>query len=492
MSELPRGWVSTNLSDIGRWSSGGTPSRGRAEYFGQGIPWIKSGDLPDGLIQGTEEQISELGLKNSSAKLMPSGTISIALYGATIGKLGVLTFPAATNQACANVNPDSELIDPQYLFFYLLSERQTLIEKGQGGAQPNISQEIIKSHPITIAPLNEQRRIVAKLEKLLTRVDAAQDRLATIPHILRRFRQSVLAAACSGRLTADWRKEHSNIDPASLLVERINKRRGSSAHVEILALDESPGELPSTWLWARFGSVIGELRNGISTKPSIDPPGTPILRISATRPGRVDLNEVRYLRDANNFLPSCSLAERDLLFTRYNGSLELLGVCGMVRGIGKKVLLYPDKLMRVRFDHDFVLPQYAELFFRAEDVHDRVIAKSKSSAGQNGVSGSDIKAQPFAVPPLAEQQEIVRCVEALFKTADALEARCRTAKTHVDKLTQSILAKAFRGELIPQDPRDEPASVLLGRIRERKHAFDRETIPKTRGSRKRVLTESRN
>jgi hypothetical protein len=121
--------------------------------------------------------------------------------------------------------------------------------------------------------------------------------------------------------------------------------------------------------------------------------------------------------------------------------------------------------MRVRFDHDLVSPQYAELFFQAPNVHDRVIAKSKSSAGQNGVSGSDIKAQPFAVPPLAEQQEIVRRVEALFKTADSLEARYRTAKAHVDKLTQSILAKAFRGELVTQDEKDEPAAVLLERIK---------------------------
>src|SRR5207249_11331689 len=193
--ELPRGWVEITLQDSGAWRTGGTPSRRRADFFGKGIPWVKSGDLPDGPIVKTQEEITKLGLENSAAKLMPAGTISIALYGATIGKLGVMTFPAATNQACANVIPDTRLVDPKFLFNYLLSERRNFIEQGQGGAQPNISQGIVRSHPFPIAPLAEQRRIVAKLETLLDKVDASQQRLAKIPVLLKRFRQSVLAAA---------------------------------------------------------------------------------------------------------------------------------------------------------------------------------------------------------------------------------------------------------------------------------------------------------
>lgn len=121
--------------------------------------------------------------------------------------------------------------------------------------------------------------------------------------------------------------------------------------------------------------------------------------------------------------------------------------------------------MRVRFDHDFILPAYAEIVFQGPEVHERIVAKSKSSAGQNGVSGSDIKAQPFASPPLTEQQEIVRCVESLFALAGQLESRYAKAKAHLDRLTPSILAKSFRGELVPQDPNDEPASALLERVR---------------------------
>src|SRR5258708_6391715 len=147
IDDIPQGWAKTILDEVGSWRSGGTPSRTKPEFFGKGLPWIKSGDLPDGPILKTEEQITDLGLPNSSAKLLPAGAISMALYGATIGKLGRLTFPAATNQACANVVPDDRLVEPNYLFYYLLSERRNFVALGQGGAQPNISQEIVRSHP---------------------------------------------------------------------------------------------------------------------------------------------------------------------------------------------------------------------------------------------------------------------------------------------------------------------------------------------------------
>jgi type I restriction enzyme S subunit len=138
----------------------------------------------------------------------------------------------------------------------------------------------------------------------------------------------------------------------------------------------------------------------------------------------------------------------------------------MVRGLGDRTVLYPDKLMRVRVHGHSVLPGYVETFFQAPRTHERLIAKAKSSAGQNGVSGSDLKIQPFAYPPFAEQKEILRRIDQLLSLADQIEARYEKAKGYFDSLKQSILARAFRGELVPQDPKDEPATVLLERIRE--------------------------
>ena len=149
----------------------------------------------------------------------------------------------------------------------------------------------------------------------------------------------------------------------------------------------------------------------------------------------------------------------------------------MIRGVPDHPLLYPDKLMRVRVRHQDVMPEYVELYFQTEGARKNVTEKAKSSAGQNGISGKDIKSQPITIPPLTEQHEIVRRVEALFTLADQLEARYLKAKAHVDRLTQSILAKAFRGELVPQDENDEPAAALLERIR-----AQRATAPLTRRS----------
>jgi type I restriction enzyme S subunit len=152
----------------------------------------------------------------------------------------------------------------------------------------------------------------------------------------------------------------------------------------------------------------------------------------------------------------------------------------MVRGLGKRTLLYPDKLMRVRVGHGELLPEYVEAFFGLPQARERIEAKSKSSAGQQGVSGADIKRQPIAVPPLPEQQEIVRRIETLFRLADAIEKRVTAASARAEKLTQAVLAKAFRGELVPteaelarREARDyEPAARLLERMQAERTSAD--------------------
>jgi type I restriction enzyme S subunit len=211
VSDLPEGWVETTLGDVAEWGSGGTPSRIKPEYYGGKIPWIKTGELSKGIIKDTEEKITELGLKNSSAKIFKKGSVAIALYGATIGKTSILGIDVATNQACAVGLPIEGLITTEYLHYYLMSQKNGFANSGQGGAQPNISQGIIKSWAIPLAPLNEQKRIAEKLDSLLARVDSRQTHLERVPQILKRFRQSVLAAATSGRLTEDWREDHTDL-----------------------------------------------------------------------------------------------------------------------------------------------------------------------------------------------------------------------------------------------------------------------------------------
>ena len=138
VGDIPSNWVWTTLGSIGKWQSGGTPSKMHKEYYGGDIPWLKTGDLNDGLVTDIPEHITELGLENSSAKLNPAGSVLIAMYGATIGKVGILGIPATTNQACC-AGIEYKGITQQYLFLFLLANKANFVAAGGGGAQPNIS-----------------------------------------------------------------------------------------------------------------------------------------------------------------------------------------------------------------------------------------------------------------------------------------------------------------------------------------------------------------
>jgi restriction endonuclease S subunit len=157
-------WSLKPLGEICSTTSGGTPSRSHPEYFGGAIPWIKSGDLTDGDVIACDENITEEAIRSSSAKLFPQGTVLVAMYGATVGKLGMLGMEAATNQAVCGITPSDEL-DRWFLFYFLLSQRQNLIGQSAGGAQPNISQKIVRELLVPVPPLSEQRRIVDLLSR---------------------------------------------------------------------------------------------------------------------------------------------------------------------------------------------------------------------------------------------------------------------------------------------------------------------------------------
>ena len=173
---VPEHWQVVRLGDIAETKSGGTPSRKRKEYYGGAIPWVKSGELGDSLISSTDETITRLGLCESSARVFPGGTLLVALYGATAGKVGMLEVDAATNQAVCAVFPSSTTL-PGHLFYALIHRRADLLDQRYGGAQPNISQTLLRDFKVPVPSLSEQRAIVKVLESIDRKIDVELNRM---------------------------------------------------------------------------------------------------------------------------------------------------------------------------------------------------------------------------------------------------------------------------------------------------------------------------
>jgi len=343
----------------------------------------------------------------------------------------------------------------RYLAYAIRANADEILHKcaKQGTTVASVETALLERFNLPLAPLNEQKRIVDKLDAILAPVDACRKRLDRVPAILQRFRQAVLATATAGALTEEWRE----------------------------------GEGLPEWDTALLGDLILDLKNGLSPKPAEQPTGEPILRISSVRPFQVNQSDVRYLK-ADADVEAYRLQPKDLLFTRCNGSLEFVGVCAMVRQVQLAGLVYPDKLIRVRVNPSLVLPEWIEITMNSPTIRALIETTARTSAGQTGIAGRDLKALVIPLPSLREQAEIVRRVEALFAYADRLASRCTVARAQVEHLTPALLAKAFRGELVPQDPNDEPASVLLERLRASHTAAGEKSSRKVRTERKPMVT----
>lgn len=216
------GWKSITLGELGRWGSGGTPKSGRTEYYGGDIPWVRSGDLEDGPITRHAVTITDAGLANSSAKWIPGGTVLLAMYGATIGRVGLTTYPVTTNQAVAALQCERSLITPEFAFWLLRSLKPAFVGAGQGGAQPNISQTIIKSWPVLVPSLEEQEQIVRGLEWAFSDIERLTSEAAAASRLLDRMDQAVLAQAFRGELVP----QDGDHEPASVLLDRVRAERG--------------------------------------------------------------------------------------------------------------------------------------------------------------------------------------------------------------------------------------------------------------------------
>jgi type I restriction enzyme S subunit len=288
-----------------------------------------------------------------------------------------------------------------------------------------------------IPPLAEQDRIVAAIEEQFSRVDAGLTALEKVQQNLKRVRAAVLQAAVTGRLLCRSSDSGSTTDA-----------------------------LPDGWSWQPLERLITRLRNGIFvSRPVAEPVGPPILRISSVRPMALDITDVRYvpnpdqLKRADDFL----LEVGDLLFTRYSGNPEYVGACAIVPPAPQR-LLYPDKLIRVQVNQRLADPRFVAMAASAGHTRREIRARVKTTAGQTGISGSDLRTVPFPLPPLEVQRRIIEEVDKSLTSISALEDDVLSGFKRASSLRSSLLGAAFSGKLVPQDLSDEPASVLLERI----------------------------
>ena len=449
--------------------------------------------MNDGPISETATTITKLGLESSSARLVAAGSVLLAMYG-SIGKLGIASIDLTTNQAIAFT--DAGRISNKYLFWYLRAHRNDLITLGKGDTQSNISQTVIKGFRFLLCPLPEQHRIVAEIEKQFTRLDASVASLERARANLRRYRASVLKAACEGALVPTEaelaRAEGRDYEPAGVLLERVlaerrarwesqEKRRGKYREQSPPDAPELPG-LPEGWVWATVGQLSSQVEYGTSHKASPEPSGVPVLRMGNIQDGELDFSELKYLSADNPEAQKTMLCHGDLLFNRTN-SAELVGKSAVYKD-RHPAACFASYLIRVSFLAG-VSSDYVCTFINSQYGRAYIAQVRNQQVGQANVNGTKLAAMPIPLPPLAEQGRIVAEVERRLSVIGQSEAAVEASLARAGRLRQSILKQAFSGQLVPQDPDDEPASALLERIRTEREAAREGELRKPRPRRSR-------
>ena len=387
-----------------------------------------------------------------------------------------------------------EHVDILFSFYLFASLRLDQFDRST--AIPGLNRDDAYDLEVDLPPLTEQQRIVAKIDKLFSELDKGVESLKTARAQLKVYRQAVLKHAFEGKLTAQWREENKDkLETAEQLLTRIKRERTAyyvtaleewkRALTEWRANDENgrrPAkpkrpiwtveinrsglrEVPVGWRYFPFGILAVKIRNGISVRPDEKGP-LKIFRISAVRPMSFDLQDCRKITDIDGRFQDYRLSYGDLVFTRYSGSRDYVGVSAMYRGDGSHV--YPDKLIRCEIKSEVLEPAYLEAATNSGESRAFIEKRIRTTAGQSGISGGDIKAMPVPICSDLEQAEIVRILEAKFKVTEVIESQLEAALVDAETFRRAILKKAFCGELVEQDPNDEPAAVLLERIKAEK------------------------
>ena len=401
--EIPESWCWTTLGEVGKWQSGATPSRLCKEYYGGDIPWLKTGDLNDGYITDIPEYITQKALKETSVKLNPAGSVLIAMYGATIGKVGILTFPATTNQACCAC-VEYEATDQQYLFYFLLSHKENFIRQGGGGAQPNISKEKIVETLLPLPPFNEQKRIVNEVEKWFSIIDKIESGTIELESYVKHTKSKILDLAISGKLVP----QDPNDEPAIELLKRINP--------DFQPCDNSHYEnLPENWCLAKVKDVfVINPRN--KAEDNIIAGFIPMTLIDDGYSNTFSYVKRKWGSIKTGFT---HFADGDVAVAKISPCLEnrkSIVLRDLPNGIGAGTTE-----LHV-FRSSVVVPEYALYFFKSEYFISKCVGTFNGVVGQQRVGKNIIEEIQIPIPPINEQTKIVSTIETIFTQLNTITA----------------------------------------------------------------------
>lgn len=390
------------ISSFCSTGSGGTPSRANVgDYFGGTIPWVKSGELREDVILDTEEKITALAIKESSAKLVPKGALLIAMYGATIGRIAELGVEGTTNQAVCHIVPDENVADKRYLYYGLLFKVPELIAQGAGGAQPNINQQIIRDTQIPLPPLPEQKRIAAILDKA---------------NFIRRKRQEAI------RLTEELLR---------------------SAFLDMFG---DPVTNPKGWDTCCLGDVVQKIESGwspVCEEGQAEENEWGVLKLGAVTTCRYLDNESKALPVGIGPRPDLEVKAGDLLFTRKN-TYDLVAASVLVYSTRPKLML-SDLIFRLKLkDDSAVISEYLWALLSSTGKRKQIQSLAGGSSGSMpNISKSKLMEQMIEVPPMALQKKYAKILHCNYRIRNKLEATAQSSST----LFNSLLQMAFKGVL---------------------------------------------
>jgi type I restriction enzyme S subunit len=414
IEDLPDGWLLTSVGELFQIVGGGTPSTKNPEYWEGDIPWISSADIYGLKKIVPRRNINLTAIKNSAAHLVPKGSI-IVVTRVSLGRIAMCDTPISFSQDCHALIPKTDSIDPEFALFYLSQAVQTFQSQSRGTTISGVTVKVVSSLPFPLPPLAEQQRIVARVEALLTHINAARVPLIRVPLIMRRFRQAVLAAAFNGKLTEDLRKEKNNTE---MLPEgwKIKKLRDTTKRALTIKPESEPDRI---FGYVDISSINNDM-NKISDFKKIRGEDAPSRARQSIQPYDVLFSNVR------TYLRNIAMVPDDLDVQLCSTGFTVLRSNGT---------LLPKFLFYYTLTNDFI----------------NVVTPQQTGSNYPATTDRVVKDATIPLPPLAEQHEIIRRVGLLFERADAFDQEVAAAGRRCERLTQAVLGKAFRGELTTHD-----------------------------------------